>query len=65
MAVVFAAMVFLAANLLNLTVWHSRPLFGLFIVIAALVILLLKRHRRRQHSREPRGAAELTEGGPY
>ncbi len=64
LAVAFAAMVFLAANLLNLVVWHSRPLFGLFIVIAALVIVLLKRRSRRQHSPEPRAAAELTEEGP-
>ena len=55
----FAAMVFLAANLLNLVVWHSRPLFGLFIVIAVLTIVLLKRHRRRHHPHEPRAAAEL------
>ena len=52
-------MVFLAANLLNLVVWHSRPLFGLFIVIAALVIVLLKGHTRRQHPGEPRANPEL------
>ena len=59
LAVAFAAMVFLAANLLNLLVWHSKPLFGLFIVTAALTIVLLKRHRRRQHPRRPRADAEL------
>ena len=59
LAVAFAAMVFLAANLLNLVVWHSRPLFGLFIVIAALVIVLLKRHNRRQHPRQPRANPQL------
>ena len=59
LAVAFAAMVFLAANLLNLVVWHSRPLFGLFIVIAALTIVVVQRHRRSQHPRQPRADAEL------
>ena len=59
LALTFAATVFLAANLLNLFAWHSRPLFGLFIVIAALTIVLLNRHRRRQHSHEPPTAADL------
>ena len=59
LAVAIAAMAFLAANLLNLVAWHSRPLFGLFIVIAALVIVLLKRDRRCQDPRDPGAAAEL------
>ncbi len=59
LAVAFAAMVFLAANLLNLVVWHSRPLFGLLIVIAALTIVVVQRHRRSQHPRQPRADAEL------
>ena len=59
LAVAFAAMVFLAANLLNLVVWHSRPLFGLFIVIAALTIVVVQRHRRSQHPREPRASPEF------
>ncbi len=59
LAVAFAATVFLAANLLNLVVWHSRPLFVLFIGIAALTIILLKRHRRRQHPGQPRADAEF------
>ena len=52
-------MVFLAANLLNLVVWHSRPLLGLLMVIAALTIIVVQRHRRSQHPREPRADAEL------
>ena len=59
LAVAFAAMVFLAANLLNLVIWHSRPLFGLFIVITALTIVLLQRHRRSQHPRQRRANPEL------
>ena len=59
LAVAFAATVFLAGNLLNLVVWHSRPLFGLFIIIAALVIVLLRPHTRRQDPRQPRADAEF------
>ena len=59
LAVAFAALVFLAANLLNLVVWHSRPLLGLLMVIAALTIIVVQRHRRSQHPREPRADAEL------
>ena len=59
LAVAFAATVFLAANLLNLFAWRSKPLFVLFIVTAALAIVLWQRHRRRQHPGEPRADAEF------
>ena len=51
LAVAFAAAVFLAANLLNLYAWHSRPLFVLFMGLAALTVVLLVRHRRREARR--------------
>ena len=59
LAVAFTATVFLAANLLNLFAWRSKPLFALFIVIAALTIVLLQRHRRHQHLGESRPNPEL------
>ena len=59
LAVAFAAMIFLATNLLNLVVWHSRPLFGLLMGIAALAIVFVQRQRRRQHPHEPRAAADI------
>ena len=59
LAIAFAAMIYLAANLLNLVVWHSRPLFGLFIVIAVLTIVLVQRRRRSQHPRQPQANPQL------
>ena len=52
LAVAFAATVVLAANLLNLFAWHSRPLFVLFVALAALTVVLLVRDRQREAGRE-------------